>query len=113
MPTGKATASPGALTRWASDGWRYSPYQYEEDLLVWSEKGTGDQWRQLNANERLRMLHFPSNYFENIKLTEDEGCALAGDPFSTKIFGRLLHAAGLGIWPCLKITMVNGQLVAS
>ena len=80
---------------------------------MWSEKGTGDQWRQLNANERLRMLHFPSNYFENIKLTEDEGCALAGDPFSTKIFGRLLHAAGLGIWPCLKITMVNGQLVAS
>jgi len=53
--------------------------------VVCSEKGTGDQWRQLNANERLCMLHFPSNYFENIKLTEGEGCALAGDPFSTKI----------------------------
>ena len=34
-PTGKATASEKALQRWAQDSWRYSPYQYEEDLLVW------------------------------------------------------------------------------
>ena len=54
-PTGKATASEGALARWAQDSWRYSPYQYEEDLLVWK----GDQWRCLNANERLVILGFP------------------------------------------------------
>ena len=54
-PTGKATASQEALQRWAQDSWRYSPYQYEEDLLVWK----GEQWRCLNANERFVILGFP------------------------------------------------------
>ena len=37
MQTGQATASPGELSRWASDAWRYSPYKYEGLACVVSE----------------------------------------------------------------------------
>ena len=110
LPTGKETATPGALERWRNDAYRYSPYQYEENLLLWSQGGKGDQWRHLNANERLQMLNFPKGYLEGVRLTEDERCALAGDPFSVKVFCRLLHAAGLGIWPPHRLIMINGEL---
>ena len=34
-PTGKTIASPQVLKRWAEDQWRYSPYQYADELLVY------------------------------------------------------------------------------
>lgn len=104
-PTGLATATLEARARWAQDDYRYSPYQYEADLLVWR----GDQWRNLSANERARMLGFPDGYLCGV--SEDEGCSLAGDVFSTAVFGRLLHAVGLGGWPLAKTTIENNQIV--
>ena len=76
-PTGKATASEGALQRWAQDSWRNSPYQYEEDLLAWK----GENWRCLNSSERMVILGFPKGYLDAPKepLTEDAKCELAGD----------------------------------
>ena len=113
MPTGKATASPGALSRWASDAWRYSPYQFEGDMLVWSAKGAGQEWRCLKGNERIRMLHFPANYFDSVNPTGDERASLAGDPFSVMVFSRLTHACGLGVWPPAETWMENDRVVTS
>ena len=41
------------LERWAKDLWRYSPYQYHEDLLVWK----GREWRCLRGGERAPPLY--------------------------------------------------------
>ena len=107
MPAGKATASPGVLSRWASDAWRYSPYCYGGDLLVWSAKRAGQEWRCFTGSERIRILQFPANYFDNVNLTEDERASLAGDTFSVKVSSRLMHACGLGVWPPTKTRMEN------
>eukprot|EP00974_Lingulodinium_polyedra_P044617 4279714-Lingulodinium_polyedra.AAC.1 len=51
-PTGKATRTADALTRWAEGHWSYSPYRYSEDLLDWE----AEAWRCPNSNERAQML---------------------------------------------------------
>ena len=75
--------------------------------------GAGQEWRCLTGNERIRMLHFPANYFDNVNLTEDERASLAGDPFSVKAFSRLMHACGLGVWSPAKTRMKNDRVVTS
>ena len=112
-PTGKATASQEALQRWAQDSWRYSPYQYEEDLLVWK----GEQWRCLNANERLAILGFPKGYLEAPQgpLTEDAKCELAGDVMAVKVISRLLASLpeSPGAWPPLPLSVVDQKIVVT
>ena len=112
-PTGKATASEGALTRWAQDSWSYSPYQNEEDLLVWR----GEEWRCLNANERMVILGFPRGYLEAPKepLTEDAKCELAGDVMAVKVICRLLASLpeAPGAWPPRDLIAEAGSIVAA
>ena len=110
-PTGKATASQEALQRWAQDSWRYSPYQYEQDLLVWKD----EQWRCLNANERLVILGFPKGYLEAPAepLTEDAKCELAGDVMAIKVICRLLASLpeAPGVWPPLPLVVEEGKIL--
>ena len=83
---GKATATAETLKRWAEDEWRYSPYQYSEELLLWKD----NHWRCLNSNERIRMLGFPSQYL-NVKdaSPEDTRCELAGDAMAVQVLVRM------------------------
>ena len=91
----------------------YSPYQYEDDLLVWK----GDQWRCLNANERMVILGFPSGYLDvpHEPLTEDAKCELAGDVMAMRVISRLLASLpeAPGVWPPLPLVVEEGKIMVT
>ena len=76
----------------------------------------GEQWRCLNANERLVILGFPKGYLDAPKepLTEDAKCELAGDVMATKVISRLLASLpeAPGAWPPLPLAVSEGKIVA-
>ena len=63
------------------------------------------------------MIGFPAGYLRpaGTAITEDEACALTGDPFPVKCFGRLLASApGLnGTWPLQELCAEGGRLVVA
>ena len=68
----------------------------------------GDEWRCLNANERIVILGFPKGYLEAPKepITEDAKCELAGDVMAVRVICRLLARLpeAPGAWPPQDLT---------
>eukprot|EP00438_Fugacium_kawagutii_P011483 Skav211701 [mRNA] locus=scaffold1535:220625:222286:+ [translate_table: standard] len=91
-PAGLSRASVDTIARWESDSFRYPPYQYKQEYVLWSPRG----WRLLEASER-ELLHgmgydhtalcwSASQIKADPKGYEDERCSLIGDGFSMYSF---------------------------
>eukprot|EP00438_Fugacium_kawagutii_P014167 Skav213280 [mRNA] locus=scaffold2944:203357:206395:+ [translate_table: standard] len=91
-PAGLSRADADTISRWEADQFRYPPYQYKQEYVIW----TNQHWRLLDASER-ELLHGlgyqhtavcwsasdikrdPSGY-------EDQRCSLVGDGFNLYSF---------------------------
>ena len=91
-PAGFSRCDSDTLARWQSDDYRYPPYQYKPEYIIWSSKG----WRLLESQER-EILHgfgydhtSPCLSASDIKRSyqhyEDTRCSLVGDCFSVFSF---------------------------
>ena len=91
-PAGLSRTPPDAQDRWAGDGFRYPPYQYKSQYLLWSDKG----WRLLDSRER-ELLHgygwdhtavcwSASDIKRDPEGYCDQRCSLVGDSFSIYSF---------------------------
>lgn len=91
-PAGLSRTPPDAISRWTADAFRYPPYQYKSDYVLWSSKG----WRLLEASER-ELLHgygwghtslcfSASEIKRSFSEYEDQRCSLVGDSFSMYSF---------------------------
>ena len=91
-PAGLARTPHDARERWAADDYRYPPYQYKDQYILWSAKG----WRLLESSER-DLLH--GYGYEHTSVCwaasdiqrdpvgyEDQRCSLIGDSFSMYSF---------------------------
>ena len=101
QPAGISRCNPDAIGRWTADQYRYPPYQYRDQFILWHrQKGT---WRLLNSTEREMLMGYG---FEHTRLCmseseakqsrqklEDERCSLIGDSFS--VFSFVIVAAAL------------------
>ena len=91
-PAGLARCGEDAVARWQADEYRYPPYQYSDDFILWQ----GNQWRLLDSNERELLLGYGWKHTElcysasDIKRDrnayEDTRCSLLGDAFSVYSF---------------------------
>ena len=81
-----------ARERWAADSFKYPPYQYKDQYVIWSSKG----WRLLESSER-ELLHgygfghtalcfSASEIKKSFEAYEDMRCSLVGDSFSVYSF---------------------------
>ena len=85
------------LDLWASEKWRYSPYQYLKPNILCDD----GQWRTLNATERELLLDFKPRHTMTCMATkarkycpqalEDLRCGLLGDSFSCGVVAWLLQ----------------------
>ena len=91
-PAGLSRCDADTVARWECDKFRYPPYQYKLEYIIWSESG----WRLLDSQER-ELLHgfgfdhtAPCLSASDIKRSsqeyEDLRCTLVGDCFSVYSF---------------------------
>ena len=91
-PAGLQRCSESTLGRWEADEFRYPPYQYSEEFVVWK----GNQWRLLDSTERELLLGYGWKHTElclsasdikrDARSYEDIRCSLLGDSFSVFSF---------------------------
>ena len=109
-PAGISRCDGPTCERWQSDRFRFPPYQYKEQYILWSDKG----WRLLESTER-ELLHgygfehtAPCLSASNIKrsLTEYEDIrkSLVGDCFSVFSFVIFPWAALKDLMPSFDYT---------
>ena len=91
-PAGLARCDADTISRWESDEYRYPPYQYKAEYVIWSDSG----WRLLDSQER-ELLHgfgfdhtspclSASDIKRGAQEYEDLRCTLVGDCFSVYSF---------------------------
>lgn len=101
QPAGIDRCKVDAIGRWTADSYRYPPYQYREQFVLWHrEKET---WRLVDSSERellmgygfqhTRLCMSESEAKQSRQKLEDERCSLVGDSFS--IFSFVIVAAAL------------------
>ena len=98
-PAGLSRADSWTRARWEDHGFRYPPYQYRSEYLVYSP--AIDKTRMLDASEREILMGYgfghtcmamsASEAKSNKQKYEDERCSLVGDSFS--IWSFVLFAA--------------------
>ena len=101
-PAGISRTDARTRQRWQEDQFRYPPYQYKPEYLVWD--GTLQRCRLLNSMEREILMGYGYNHTQlcwsasqakqNPTGFEDERCSLIGDSFS--IYSFMLFAAFAG-----------------
>ena len=101
MPAGLARADSSCRSRWESHSFRYPPYQYRSEFLVFHPDE--ESGRLLNADERELLMGYgkghtlmcasASNAKANLQAYEDERCSLVGDSFSIWSFCLFSAAA--------------------
>ena len=94
QPAGLRRASADTRARWASDHYRYPPYQHGPQFLLHCE---GQQPRLLDSSVRELLLGFgpahtascmsASDMKKSKEVYEDSRCSLCGDSFSILSFG--------------------------
>ena len=87
-PAGLQRCDAETLARWEGDNYRYPPYQYREEFVLWK----GSKWRLANSEDREILLGYghlhtaPCMSASDIKRSareyEDVRCSLLGDSFS-------------------------------
>ena len=53
MPAGISRCDEDTLSRWRSDKFRYPPYQYKPEYIIYTKAG---KWRLIDSSER-ELLH--------------------------------------------------------
>ena len=106
-PAGLERTSAEAQERWFSDDYRYPPYQYKDQYLIFDERL--GRCRLLNSLERERLMGYGSHHTflalsaseakSNKTRFEDERCSLLGDGFSIYSF---MVIAAFAAFPWLK-----------
>ena len=101
MPAGLARADSSCRSSWESHSFRYPPYQYRSEFLVFHPDE--ESGRLLNADERELLMGYgkghalmcasASNAKANLQAYEDERCSLVGDSFSIWSFCLFSAAA--------------------
>ena len=109
-PAGLHKCNDEALQRWRSDRFRFPPYQYKDENLVWNPKLGG---RTPNVSERERALGFPIGYTANVypkaqlkshpQQSEDTRLSLLGNTWSIAVVAFLL----LQLLRPLKLCLLN------
>lgn len=94
LPAGLDRCDPETVARWQLDSFKYAPYQYKAQYLIWDEKA--QHARLLNSVEREALLGYGKGHTEiclsaseakqNKQRYEDERCSLLGDSFSIHSF---------------------------
>lgn len=92
-PAGIERCSWEALQRYQADGFRYPPYQYQNQYIFYSDSG---QWRTASAEEKELLLGYgwkhtylcynASKIKQNFQQYDDERHSLLGDSFSLYSF---------------------------
>lgn len=91
-PAGISRCDSHTISRWECDEFRYPPYQYKPEYIIWSSHG----WRLLDSQER-ELLHgfgfdhtspclSASDIKRSLQQYEDLRCTLVGDCFSVFSF---------------------------
>ena len=104
-PAGLDRTPEDARGHWAADEFRYPPYQYKEQYVIWS----GDRWRLLDSSER-ELLHgygwghtslcmSASDIKRSQQDYEDLRCSLVGDSFSLYSFALFSWSACFSLVP--------------
>ena len=115
FPAGINRTDPLTRERWESDEFRYPPYQYKEQYLIWDEKV--GSCRLLNSNERELLMGYGSSHtslaFSASKAKsnktdfEDERCSLLGDSFSIYSFMVIAAYAAYPWMKTIRIEQMN------
>ena len=97
QPAGLARCDWATTQRWIDNGYRYPPYQYKSQYLIWDEKL--QICRLLNSSEREVLLGYGIGHTElcfsaskvkqNKTAFEDERCSLLGDSFAIASFSLI------------------------
>lgn len=92
-PAGVDRCDGPTLSRWAADEFRYPPYQYSSQFIVWTERGS---WRTISAEEKEILLGYgwkhtalcysASDIKKSYQQYDDERNSLLGDSFSMYSF---------------------------
>ena len=100
-PAGIDRCCPAAIGRWTADQFRYPPYQYRDQFVLWH--GEKETWRLLDSSERellmgygfqhTRLCMSESEAKQSRQRLEDERCSLVGDSFS--IYSFVIAAAAV------------------
>jgi len=105
MPCGASSCDEDTMTRWASDQYRYPPYQYKLENLVHRDM----EVRPLNSTERAIRMGFSADHLDaaigrrekgaSSVWIEDLKCSLVGNSYHCVVvawlFGQALYALGV------------------
>ena len=118
MPAGISRTDDRTRSRWRQDNYRYPPYQYKADYLIWDSRL--NRCRLLTAREREILMGYGAEHTQvawsasqakqNERGFEDERCSLIGDSFS--IYSFMIFAAFGGYrWTGeVKIDQMNNRI---
>ena len=115
-PAGLSRCSEDTVARWQSDSFRYPPYQYKQQYILWSDKG----WRLLESSKR-ELLHgygyehtklcwAASEIKKNQRGYEDQRCTLIGDSFSLYSFVLFAWASCFEFLPPLTYSHLTKRM---
>ena len=96
VPVGLARCNDDTIGRWTADGFRFPPYQYRSQFVLWRN----ERWRLLDSTERELLMGFGWGHTEvcwganavktDIRGFEDTRLSLLGDSFAMLSFGVVL-----------------------
>ena len=118
QPAGIQRTDWATQQRWREHQFRYPPYQYREEYLIY-DSNLGHA-RVLNANERERLMGYGSGHTKlaysasaaklSPSLFEDERCSLIGDSFAISSF-MIFAATAVKRWTgTVDVTQMNHRL---
>ena len=104
-PAGLDRTPQPARDRWAADDFKYPPYQYKDQYVIWR----GNSWRLIDSSER-ELLHgygwghtsvcmSASDIKKDVQAYEDLRCSLVGDSFSLYSFAIFAWSACASLLP--------------
>lgn len=101
-PAGLERCDQGSVARWRHHSFRFPPYQYKSQYLIWQEDA--QRFRFLNSQERELLMGFgrdhtsvcfSASFSKSHKQSfEDERMSLIGDSFACPSFMLLAAASG-------------------
>ena len=117
-PAGLERCSEEAKLRWAAHEFRFPPYQYKEQYLIYDEKK--ERYRLLSVLERERLMGLGAHHTsvcwsaskakQDVRGFEDERLSLIGDSFACSSF-MVVAAAAVFPWSrTFDISQMNQRL---
>ena len=117
-PAGLERTDAWARERWSSDSYRFPPYQYKEQYLIFDERV--GRCRLLNSLEREKLMGYgachtylaysASKAKGNKTAWEDERCSLIGDSFSCLSFMVIAAYAAFPWCKTIEVEQMNQRI---